>query len=187
MVAALFFFPLQEDIHKPEEELFEVCSGTSAHSLCITLPTQSDRSTVFPLQPSADESCISWMWWIPQPCTLDPLKGNEQRPGALQGPWEFWAPQQPGSSLGSWKQSSVLHVIWLWHITDLFLTHKLRWQQKSGEGMNKCEKIFNLTFTVNYFRDKNLRPRWNFIQIIKTAKGVQINYARIWTMGINLC
>lgn len=49
--------------------------------------------------------------------------GSEQRPGTLQGPWEFWAPQQPGSSTGSWKQSSAPCVIQLWHITDFFLTH----------------------------------------------------------------
>lgn len=126
--------------------------------LIITLPIQSEHSAVFPLQPSADESCISWMWWIPQPCTLDPLKGNEQRPGTPQGPW------QPGSSMGSWKQSSAPHVIWLWHITDLFLTHELRWQQKSGEGMNNSGRFFNLAFTVNnLFQRQKLETTWNFI------------------------
>lgn len=48
--SSVVLFPLQKDIHKPEEELFEVCRGTSsALSLCITLPTRSDCSTVFPL------------------------------------------------------------------------------------------------------------------------------------------
>lgn len=51
MVVVSFFFPLQKDIHKPEEELFEECSEISSACFLQTVPpTQSEHGAVFLLQ-----------------------------------------------------------------------------------------------------------------------------------------
>lgn len=119
----------------------------------------NSSNTIWP-QHSLPAAALS-RWILHQLDVLDPTalhlrstEGSEEGAGTLQGPWQFWAPQQPGSSTDSQKQNSAPHVIWLWQNTDLFLMQKLKWQQKSGERMNNFEKIFNLTFTVNNLETK---------------------------------
>lgn len=162
-VAVLFFFPFKKTFTNQRRNPLKYAVGTSAHSLCITLPTASDRAAVFPPQPSAA--------WI-----LHQLDGEEcaaqrraaagardERGDALWGLGDSAAYPQHRCP----KAGSACGVTGLGHITSLFLTQPADTNQAGSKKVGRGWLIlqaFGLTFLVSHLlqRQTLFKPGWHF-------------------------
>lgn len=150
VIAVLFFFSFKKTFTNQRKNSLKYAAGTSAHSLCITLPTSSDRDAVFPCSPQQHESYISQMGGGGiSPSTEDPLQ-YRMREAMLSGLQQFrvlLTSQVSKVELSLWCHLPMTH--------QNPHMHKLSRQQKGGKS--------NFPFTVNNLvrRQKLLRPYIN--------------------------